>query len=118
MTSCLSPTLVLCGHGTGREQGISQSTFLCGLFHNIGKPIILDALISLEDEMGRRLDPDEVTLAIDEYHIRVGGKIGREWRLPPQVTESIKLEFDKEGISIPYPQRDIHVIKADGADAA
>ena len=31
------------------------------------------------------------------------------WNLFFEVTESIKKSFDAEGISIPYPQRDIHV---------
>ena len=31
------------------------------------------------------------------------------------VTEQIKLEFDKQGISIPFPQRDVHLHKAEDA---
>lgn len=34
---------------------------------------------------------------------------GDYWNLFFEVTESIKKRFDAEGISIPYPQRDIHV---------
>ena len=33
------------------------------------------------------------------------------WAVRFELIESIKLRFDKDGISIPFPQRDIHVIK-------
>lgn len=31
------------------------------------------------------------------------------WRVYWDLTEAIKMEFDKEGISIPFPQRDVHL---------
>jgi small conductance mechanosensitive channel len=31
------------------------------------------------------------------------------WRVHFDVTRAIKEEFDKEGISIPFPQRDVHM---------
>jgi small conductance mechanosensitive channel len=33
------------------------------------------------------------------------------WRVYWDITEAIKLEFDKEGISIPFPQRDVHLFQ-------
>jgi small conductance mechanosensitive channel len=33
------------------------------------------------------------------------------WDLYFDLTEKVKLEFDKQGISFPFPQRDIHIIK-------
>jgi small conductance mechanosensitive channel len=36
---------------------------------------------------------------------------GDYWRVYWDLTESIKLEFDKEGISIPFPQRDVHLFQ-------
>jgi small conductance mechanosensitive channel len=35
------------------------------------------------------------------------------WDLHFDLTEKVKLEFDKQGISFPFPQRDIHIIKED-----
>ena len=34
------------------------------------------------------------------------------WGVMFDVTETIKKRFDEEGISIPFPQQDIHVYKA------
>ncbi len=33
------------------------------------------------------------------------------WDLNYELLEKVKLEFDKQGISFPFPQRDIHIIK-------
>lgn len=35
------------------------------------------------------------------------------WPTHNQLTETIKLRFDEEGISFPFPQRDVHLYKAD-----
>lgn len=35
------------------------------------------------------------------------------WGVKWDLTEAIKKRFDKEGISIPFPQRDVHIIKDD-----
>ena len=37
------------------------------------------------------------------------------WTVMFEVTEQMKLECDKAGISIPFPQRDLHIIKGDDA---
>jgi small conductance mechanosensitive channel len=36
------------------------------------------------------------------------------WPVYFDVTEAVKLEFDKASISIPYPQMDVHVQKSEG----
>jgi small conductance mechanosensitive channel len=33
------------------------------------------------------------------------------WRVYWDLTEAIKLEFDREGISIPFPQTDVHLFQ-------
>lgn len=33
------------------------------------------------------------------------------------VTEQVKLRFDQEGMSIPFPQRDIHLYQSDGVSS-
>jgi HD-like signal output (HDOD) protein len=71
-----------------------ESTFLCGLFHNVGKPVVLDALSKLEETNGRDLPMETVELALEEYHVRAGGKLVREWNLPPQVAEAVQYHQD------------------------
>jgi putative nucleotidyltransferase with HDIG domain len=71
-----------------------ESTFLCGLFHNVGKPVVLDALTKFEEAVGRELPMPTVILALDEYHVRTGCKLVREWNLPPQVAEAVQYHHD------------------------
>ncbi len=71
-----------------------ETTFLCGLFHNVGKPVVLDALTKLEETTGDKLPTPAVILALDEYHVRAGCKLAREWNLPPQVAETVHYHQD------------------------
>jgi small conductance mechanosensitive channel len=44
--------------------------------------------------------------------VRPWVKTSDYWRVYWDVTRAIKEEFDKEGISIPFPQRDVHLYQA------
>jgi small conductance mechanosensitive channel len=44
--------------------------------------------------------------------MRVGVKSSDYWGFKFDTTEKVKLTFDEQGISIPFPQRDVHLIKA------
>ena len=41
------------------------------------------------------------------------GKSADYWAVHFDTIEEVKLTFDKEGISIPYPQLDVHTDKVD-----
>lgn len=41
--------------------------------------------------------------------VRPWAKTSDYWRVYFDLTQSIKMEFDREGISIPFPQRDVHL---------
>jgi small conductance mechanosensitive channel len=38
------------------------------------------------------------------------------WQVFWDVTREVKRRFDEEGISIPFPQRDVHLYEVKGAD--
>lgn len=46
------------------------------------------------------------------FIMRVWIKSGDYWPFKFETTEKVKLEFDKEGITIPFPQRDVHLFQA------
>jgi small conductance mechanosensitive channel len=50
------------------------------------------------------------------FVVRVWTKTGDYWGVKFDATETIKNRFDAEGIGIPFPQRDIHIVS--GASAA
>jgi small conductance mechanosensitive channel len=45
------------------------------------------------------------------FNVRPWVKSGGYWKVRSDLIEKIKLAFDEEGISIPYPQMDIHTDK-------
>lgn len=47
------------------------------------------------------------------FIVRPWANAGDFWGLKFDFTEAVKLRFDAEGISIPYPQMDVHVHKQD-----
>jgi small conductance mechanosensitive channel len=45
------------------------------------------------------------------FYLRAWTKIEDYWNVYFEIMETVKLEFDKEDINIPYPQMDVHMIK-------
>ena len=70
-----------------RDHGDGYS--ICGLFHNVGKPMVLDALAALEEMLGKPVPETDILVAINEYHIVFGAELARSWNLPEQVEKSI-----------------------------
>ncbi len=79
----------------------------------------------LEDVLGKeeRILPEPApTIGLLElgdssvnFAVRPWVKTGDYWPTRFAVQEAIKLRFDSEGISIPYPQRDLHIINESAA---
>lgn len=81
---------------------------------------VLTKIVSEDD---RVLEDKDVVIAVSELGdssvnlvVRPWVKSENYWPVKFDLTEKIKVTFDKEGISIPYPQRDLHII--DGKIAA
>ena len=77
----------------------------------------LEELIAAED---RIMDDPAPTIAVSEladssvnFVVRPWVKTADYWGVMFDLTEAIKKRFDKEGISFPFPQQDVHVYKAD-----
>lgn len=75
---------------------------------------VLTKIVSEDD---RVLEDKDVVIAVSELGdssvnlvVRPWVKSENYWPVKFDLTEKIKVTFDKEGISIPYPQRDLHVI--------
>lgn len=46
---------------------------------------------------------------VGDFVVRPWVKTAEYWNVYFALTEKIKIAFDKEGISIPYPQQDVHM---------
>ena len=80
------------------------------------KEILMDLMQSDE----RILKDPEPLVAVSEladssinFVVRPWVKTDDYWGVKFDFTEAVKISFDKEGISIPYPQRDLHLHQAD-----
>ena len=77
---------------------------------------VLDELIKKDKRILK--DPEQQVLVGEladssvNFKVRVWGEGADYWGIFFDMTEAVKLAFDKNKISIPYPQMDIHQHKA------
>lgn len=79
-----------------------------------------DILIKLLEDDERILKDPEPLVAVSEladssvnFVVRPWVKAGDYWAVKFDYNETVKLTFDKEGISIPFPQQDVHLHKVE-----
>ena len=82
-----------------------ESAYLCGLLHEIGKPVVLRTTTMIARDQNNKwvkalsaiLDnKSHIKTLIEGYHTRVGILIGEKWSLPKQVAEAIQYYGDYE----------------------
>ena len=66
-----------------------ESAFLSGLLHTIGKPVVLEALIDIQESMSLSLDWDLLNGLLNAHHVQVGARITETWGLPDLVKDAI-----------------------------
>ncbi len=83
---------------------------------------VLERIMKAED---RVLKTPEAVIAVSELAdssvnlvVRPWVKTADYWAVKFDLTEKIKTTFDDEGISIPYPQRDMHIVSSGESDNA
>jgi len=81
-----------------------------------------DILQRLVNEDDRILSEPAPVVAVSElgdssvnFIVRPWVKSSDYWPVLWDLTEKVKLTFDQEGISIPFPQRDVHLYQATGS---
>ncbi len=71
-------------------RGIDPGTAsICGLLHDMGKPVLLQACLDLQKGRERRAEPAIVDACIDEFHTQVGGTLVRRWGLAEEVAAAV-----------------------------
>ena len=65
----------------------TEIAYLCGLLHNVGTPVVLNAIGAASPA---RLAPRDVTNLLEEFGIRAGELLAQEWRLPSAVAATIR----------------------------
>ena len=87
-----------------------ESAFMCGLLHQIGKPVVLQTIVDIIKENSIELTLEEIQSLIEEFYITVGVTIGKDWELPNSVIECI--EFHKEYDSAPQAIQEAMICSA------
>jgi len=82
-----------------------ESAYLCGLLHEIGKPVVLRITATIardqKPDWVKALSPildnkSHIKTLIEGYHTQVGVLIADKWSLPKQVAEAIQYYGDYE----------------------
>jgi putative nucleotidyltransferase with HDIG domain len=74
-----------------------EEAFLCGLLHDIGRPVLLQLLVDLQKELRVKASADTLGAIITAHHARVGSELLTHWALPPQIAETALFHHDPGG---------------------
>lgn len=76
-----------------------EGAFMCGLLHDIGRPIVLQAIVDLQRKESLESTPEETRSLMDEFHEYVGARLLTEWDLPEWVAGAVlhHHRFDEAG---------------------
>lgn len=66
-----------------------EEAFLWGLLHDVGRPVLLQAIADLRDELGVEVERQSVLAAAGEFHCRVGCDLVLGWGLPERLAAAI-----------------------------
>ncbi|NIM28415.1 MAG: mechanosensitive ion channel [Gammaproteobacteria bacterium] len=115
--SILSGTIV--NYSAKNERRVDL-VFGCGYGDDIKKAkALLEAIVRENPLVLSDPEPTIGVLALGEssvdFAVRPWVKTADYWTAHFQITEAVKQRFDEEGLSIPFPQRDVHVINSEAA---
>jgi HD-like signal output (HDOD) protein len=67
-----------------------EASFLCGLLHSIGRPVVLQAISEYLTEGGEVVGEEELSILEEHFHIPFGTVIVDNWKMPSIVQESVQ----------------------------
>jgi putative nucleotidyltransferase with HDIG domain len=67
-----------------------EDAFMCGLLHDVGRPVILQALVQILHERALAVPAAAIIEATRSLHCDVGGTLAESWGLPQAVEMSIR----------------------------
>lgn len=66
-----------------------ETTFLCGLLHNIGWPVALQSILEKLDAEGIACDQDCVTALASHFERQTGLQVLERWKMPQTIIETL-----------------------------
>ena len=80
-----------------------EEGFLCGLLHDVGRPVLLQVLVDLHKICGCAFQAAATDAAIAKLHTAIGSKLVKQWALPARLSETILYHHDP--LSAPTAQQ-------------
>ena len=71
-----------------------ESAFLCGLLHDVGKPVVLGVALDLAKDAGVKLGRARLEETLVAYHTLAGQRLAAHWCLPDATAEAIAKHHD------------------------
>ena len=72
-----------------------ESAFMCGLLHDVGKPLVMQLMCDLAKQRNAKsIPPLVMEAAMDEFHCEVGCRMVERWQLAEWMTEAIRFHHD------------------------
>lgn len=81
-----------------------EDAFLCGLLHDVGRPVLLQSLSDYRRDNSPEVGDDAVRSAAEELRVAMGSRLVKSWELPERLAEIIEhqqtplecVEYDRQ----------------------
>ena len=90
---CLATAMFAQEIARGRRWNVEEA-FLCGLLHDIGRPVLLQEIVEGCIAFNIPFDLAAADAAIGALHARVGGEMIKHWKLPVRLAEVVQFHHD------------------------
>ena len=72
-----------------------EGAYMCGLLHDVGRPLVMQALIDVAKKHTDRAVPIGILeAAMDEFHEPLGARLAEHWKLSDWVREAVACHHD------------------------
>jgi putative nucleotidyltransferase with HDIG domain len=89
-----------------------EDAFLCGLLHDVGRPVLLQALLTLLNKARVSADREAVLSLVSELHESAGSALAKAWTLPDTVVTALAKHHAAEPEQQPIPVRIVSLADA------
>jgi len=73
-----------------------EGAFLCGLLHDVGRPVVLQAALDVAGELALTWSEPGIAAAMDEFHARGGALLVATWKMPSWMEAAVLWHHEPE----------------------